>query len=212
MPRTRNESSPRTTAPHLANSTARSPSHPQSATHPRRNPRDHSLPAETAPAPSEELSVEVEGFEVEAPYSDRLHGDLANNKTRRSRVAYKERGSLRLAHGNFEASFRNRDRDKVMKPHAPHGSNAKFKSKPKVLNQKKLEVFIPSIISVGNLARILRVSLGRSHFIWRHSKLLFDDQVDFSERCGKPGWRKRPLTTMVRQPLKPLLMWPNSRF
>ena len=209
MPRTRTESFPRPTAPHLANSAARNPSHPQSATHPRRDPRGHSLRVENAPAPLEELSVEVEGLEIEAPYSDRLHGDRANNKTRRSRIAYKERGSLRLAHGDFEPSFRNRSRDKVMKP---HGSNTTFKSKPKVLNQKKLEVFIPSIISVGNLARILRVSLGRSRFIWKHSKLLFDDQVDSSERCGKPGWRKRPPTTMVCQPLKPHLMWPNFRF
>ena len=208
MPRTRTESFPRPTAPHLANSAARNPSHPQSATHPRRDPRGHSLRVENAPAPLEELSVEVEGLEIEAPYSDRLHGDRANNKTRRSRVAYKERGSLRLR-SDFEPSFRNRSRDKVLKPHE---SNAKVKSKPKVLNRIKPEVFIPSVISVGNLSRILRVSLRRPRFISKHSRHSFSDQVDSSGRCGKREWKKRPLTTMVRYPSKPLPSWLNSRF
>lgn len=163
MPRTRPESTPRTIsrdpAPHLANNlAARSRSHPRNVTHPRIDPRDHSLRTEATPAPSRELIVEAEDFESEALSSDQVHREPANNKPRRSRVTHKERGSLRLAYSDFEPSFRNRGRDKVMKP---HGSNAKLKSKPKVLNNKKTEVFIPSIISVGNLARILRVSLGR---------------------------------------------------
>ena len=211
MPRTRPESSSRAIsrdpAWHLANSAARSPSHPRSAMHPRRDSQGHSLRAETAPAPSQELFVEAVDFEIEAPSSDQVHGDFAN-KTRRSRVAHKERGSLRLR-SDFEPSFRNRSRDKVLKPHE---SNAKLKSKPKVLNRIKPEVFIPSIISVGNLARILRVSLGRPRFIHKHSRHSFSDQVDSSGRCGKREWRKRPPTTMVRHPSKPLLVWPNSHF
>jgi hypothetical protein len=207
MPRTRPESTPRTIsrdpAPHLANNlAARSRSHPRNVTHPRIDPRDHSLRTEATPAPSRELIVEAEDFESEALSSDQVHREPANNKPRRSRVTHKERGSLRLAYSDFEPSFRNRGRDKVMKP---HGSNAKLKSKPKVLNNKKTEVFIPSIISVGNLARILRVSLGRPHFIWKHPRLLFCDQVDSSGRCGKPEWGKRPPTTTVRQSLSPLL-------
>ena len=166
MPRTRPESAPRTfsrdTTPHLANFAARSPSHSRDVTHPRGDTRDRSLRTETTPTPSGELSVEVEDCESEALSSDQVHGDLANYKPRRSRVAHKERGSLRLAYGDFEPSFRNRGRDKVMKP---HGSNTKPKSKPKVANNKKTEVFIPSIVSVGNLSRILRVSLGRPRFI-----------------------------------------------
>ena len=205
MPRTRPESAPRTfprdTSPHHANFAARSPSQPRGVTHPRRDTRDHSLRTETTPAPSGELLVGAEDCESEALSSDQVHRDFANNKPRRSRVAHKERGSLRLTYGDFEPSFRNRDRDKVMKP---HGSNAKLKSKPKVSNNKKAEVFIPSIVSVGNLSRILRVSLGRPRFIRKHPGLLFCNQVDSSERCGKPEWRKRPPTTTVRQPLRPL--------
>ena len=181
MPRRRPESSPRTTsrdsAPHLANSTARSPPHPGNATYSRRDPRDRSLRVETTPAPSEDLFVEAEDFESEALSSDQVRGDLANNKSRRSRVAHKERGSLRSAYNEFEPSFRNRSRDKVMKPHLPQGSNAKLKSKPKVLNKTKPEVFIPSIISVGNLSRILRVSLSRSHFIRIHCRYLFTSVI-----------------------------------
>jgi hypothetical protein len=174
MPRTRPESAPRTisrdSAPHLANSAARSLPHPGSATQSRRDPRDHSLRAQTAHAPLEEPFVEAEDFESEALSSDQVRGDFANNKPRRSRVAHKERPSLRLGYSDLG---RNRSRDKVMKPHAPHGSNAKLKSKPKVLNKTKPEVFIPSVISVGNLARILRVSLSRPRFIWIHSRYSF---------------------------------------
>jgi hypothetical protein len=170
MPRTRPESAPRPIsrdpAPHLANSAARSLSHPRSATYARRDPRDHSLRTEAAPAPSEELFVEAEDFGSEALSFDRVHGNLTNNKSRRSRVAHRERGSLRMAYSDFEPSFRNRSRDNVIKP---HGSNAKLKSKPKALNRTKPEVFIPSIISVGNLARVLRVSLGKPRFIWNKS-------------------------------------------
>ncbi|KAH9079440.1 translation initiation factor IF-2 [Lactarius deliciosus] len=155
MPSRRPESSPRPTvrdsAPHLANSAARGLPHLGSATQSRIDPRDHSLRAETVHAPSEDL-------ESEALPSDQVRGDLAYNKPRRSKVTHKERGSLRLAYGDFEPSSRNRSRDKVMKP---PGSNAKLKNKPKALNQTKREVFIPSIVSVGNLARILRVSLSR---------------------------------------------------
>ncbi|KAI9466239.1 hypothetical protein BJY52DRAFT_1240593 [Lactarius psammicola] len=162
MPSRRPESSPHTVsrdpAPHHANSAARSLPHPGSVTHSRRDPRDHSLRAETAPAPSKELFVEAEDFESEALSSDQVHAGLANNKPRRSRVAHKERGSLRLAYNDYGPSSRNRSRDKVTKP---HGANAKLKSKPKVLNRTRPEVFIPSIITVGNLARILRVSLSR---------------------------------------------------
>ena len=209
MPRTRPESSSRTTsrdpAPHLPNSAAQSLSRPRSAMHLRGDLKDHTLRAKTVPAPSEELFVEAEDFE--APSSDQVHGDFAS-KTRRSRVAHKERGSLRLR-SDFEPSFRNRSRDKILKPHE---SNAKVKSKPKVLNRIKPEVFIPSIISVGNLSRILRVSLRRPRFICKHSRHSFSDQVDCSGRCGKREWRKRPPTTMVRYPSKPLLVWPNPPF
>ena len=173
MPRTRPDSTPRTSsrdfAPHLANSAARSLPHLGSAMHPRRDPRDHSFRAETAPAPSEELFVEAEDIESEALPFGQVRGDFANNKSRRSKIAHKERGSLRPAYSDF----RTRSRDKVMKPHAPHESNAKPKSKPKVLNRTRPEVFIPSIISVGNLARILRVSLSRLCFIWVHSRYSF---------------------------------------
>ncbi|KAH9005183.1 hypothetical protein EDB86DRAFT_2882080 [Lactarius hatsudake] len=135
MPSRRPESFPRTTvrdsAPHLANSAARGLPHLGAQS--RIDPRDHSLRAETAHAPSVETA-------------------------RRSGRSRENAGSLRLAYGDFEPSSRNRSRDKVMKP---PGSNAKLKSKPKVLNQTKREVFIPSIVSVGNLARILRVSLSR---------------------------------------------------
>jgi len=161
MTSTRPEAYPRTIsrdpAPHLANSAARSSPHLGRAS--GRDSHEPSLSAETTRAPSEELFVEGEDFESEALSFDHIHGDLANNKPRRPRGTHKERGSRRPAYSDSETSFRNRSHDKTIKSHV---SSTKLKRKPKLLNnQAKPEVFIPSIISVGNLARILGVSLSK---------------------------------------------------
>ena len=100
------------------------------------------------------------------PYSGHSHEELRDNRSRRSRLAHKERGSLKRAYRDGEPA-RNRNRDTPVKSHV---QIVKPKGKLKVLNGAKREVFIPGIVSVGNLARILGVSLGGPRIIWKRSE------------------------------------------
>ena len=151
---------PRDPAPHLSNSTSHPFPSPSAAVRPRRTSHELNRHVETVRSTSEEDCAE-EGTldDSEVSYSDHARDLL---KARRSRVAHKERGSLRRAFRDDDLPFRNRNRDAPTKVLA---QNSRPKSKPRALNQTKVEVFIPSIVSVGNLSRILGVSLGTPGFL-----------------------------------------------
>jgi translation initiation factor IF-2 len=124
------------------------------------------LHAEQVLPPSEERSDDEGTFESEVPCSDYAREALKDSRARRLKIARKEHGSLKRVFRDDELLSRNRNRDTPAKTHA---QNPKPKSKRKALDKTKVDVFIPSIVSVGNLARILGVSLGAPHFIRQYS-------------------------------------------
>jgi hypothetical protein len=124
------------------------------------------LHAEKVLSPLEERSDDEGTFENEVPCSDYAHEALKESRARRLKVAHKEHRSLKRAFRDDELPFRNRNRDTPAKTHA---QNPKPKNKWKALNKTKIDVFIPSIVSVGNLARILGVSLGAPHSVRQYS-------------------------------------------
>ena len=144
-------------APRLSNSTAQAFPSPSAAARTTRGAQDPARHAERPRTTSEVTFVEEGDIESEVSYPDFVREELRDNKSRRLKIAYKERGSLRRAYRHDELPSRNRNHDTPVKSHAPM---VKPKGKPKLLNGAKREVFIPSIVSVGNLARILGVSLG----------------------------------------------------
>lgn len=144
-------------APRLSNSTAQAFPSPSTAARTTRGTQDPARHAERPRTTSEVTFVEEGDVESEVSYPDYVREELRDNKSRRLKIAYKERGSLRRAYRHDELPSRNRNHDTPVKSHAPM---VKPKGKPKLLNGAKREVFIPSIVSVGNLARILGVSLG----------------------------------------------------
>ncbi|KAF8478291.1 hypothetical protein F5888DRAFT_1814061 [Russula emetica] len=97
-------------------------------------------------------------FESEVPCSDYAREALKDSRARRLKITHKEHGSLRRALRDDELPSRNRNRVTHVKTHT---HNPKPKSKQKALKGTKVDVFIPSTVSVGNLARILGVSIGR---------------------------------------------------
>jgi translation initiation factor IF-2 len=187
---------PRDPAPHLPNSAAHPFPSPSTAVHPRQASHELNRHVETVRStPEEECTEEGTLDDNEVSYSDRTRELLKEGKARRSRVAHKERGSLRRASRDDDLSFRNRHRDAPAKVIT---QNLKPKSKPRALRKTKVEVFIPSIVSVGNLSRILRVSLGTSAFSQKTPRIHCLEQVDFSGRCGKPEWqRKLPMIMVI---------------
>lgn len=165
MPAARSERFfPRDSAPHQSKSTARSFPSPSAAARATRVAPDLPLHAEKARSILEEQFDDERVFESEVPFSDlaREPGPLREGKARRFRVDHKERGSLRRVFRDDGLASRNRSHDTPAKPHA---HNSKPKSKLKAANRAlQVEVFIPSTVSVGNLARILGVKLGPLHF------------------------------------------------
>lgn len=165
MPPTRSEghprSFPRDPAPHLSKSADRPfPStRTSSAARSSRVTHEPVRHTESVRSNSEEQIVEKENLEDEISFFNYAREGLSESKPRRSKITHKERGSLLRAFRDNGLTPRNRNRDAPAKAHA---QNSKPKSKPKALNKSKVEVFIPSIVSVGNLARILGVSLGGS--------------------------------------------------
>ncbi len=149
-------SSRRDSAPHLSNPAARS----------RRESREPALHIEKVRSTSEEQLDDEGTLESEDPFSDYARESLKDSKPRRLKIAHKERGSLRRAFRDDGLPSRNRNRDTPGKTHAQHPNS---KSKLKALNKTKVDVFIPSIVSVGNLARILGVSLSEPHFVGQHT-------------------------------------------
>jgi hypothetical protein len=159
-------SSRRDSAPHQSHSVAR-PS-PLGSAAARSRPATHEpgLLAEKVLSPLEELSDDEGTFESDVPCSDYAREALKDSRARRLKIAHKEHGSLRRSFRDDGLPFRNRNRDTPVKTHA---QNPKPKSKWKALDKTKVDVFIPSTVSVGNLARILGVSLGVPHFIRQYS-------------------------------------------
>jgi hypothetical protein len=167
MPTTESErSSRRDSDAHRSHSAA--PAFPlrSAAARSRRATHEPDLHAEKVRSPSDER-VDVEGtFESEVPCSDYARGALKDSRARRLKITHKEHKSLKRAFKDDELPFRNRNRDT---PAKTHGQNPKPKNKRKALNKTKVDVFIPSTVSVGNLARILGVSLGAPHFVRQYS-------------------------------------------
>jgi len=161
--------------------------------------RSRQATREPARLPESNLSadqfVEEATFGSEDSYSNYARERLNESKARRSRVEHKERGSLRRTFRDDELPSRNRDGDPHTKAHSQH---PKPKSKSKALNGIKAEVVIPSVVSVGNLARILGVSLGELHLDEKAPSIhCLGEKLDFSGRCEKLGWqRKLPMITV----------------
>jgi hypothetical protein len=156
-------SSRRDSAPRQSHSVARTFPLRSAAAHSRQATHEPGLHAEKVPSPLEEERSDDEGtFESDIPCSDYARDALKDSRARRLKAAHKEHGSLRRAFRDDGLPFRNRNRDTPAKTHA---RNPKPKSKRKVLDKTKVDVFIPSTVSVGNLARILGVSLGAPHFV-----------------------------------------------
>jgi len=169
---------PRDSTPRLSNSAVHPFPSPSTAVRPRQARHELNRHAETVRSGSEEECTEEGTFEdSEGSYSDHARELLKEGKARRSRVVHKERGSLRRAFRDDDLPSRNRNRDASTKVLT---QNSKPKNKPRALNQTKVEVFIPSIVSVGNLSRILGVSLGTPGFSRERPRIHCLDQVDFS--------------------------------
>lgn len=147
---------PRDTPPHSSNSVVHPFPSPSTAARPRRATREPKRYVESDRSALEEDLAEEAPFEGEISYSDPAREVLKESRARRSKVAHKERGSLKRTWDD-DLPSRSRNRDTPTKVLL---QNSKPKSKSRALNETKVEVFIPSIVSVGNLSRILGVSLG----------------------------------------------------
>ena len=165
MPAARSERFSPRDSPHRSNSAVHP--FPSRSAGARSRPATHdpALHAEKFRSTSEEQLDDEGTFESDVSPPDYARGVLRDSKTRRVKVSHKERGSLRRAFRDDDLPSRNRNRDTPAKPHA-HTSKQKIKLKAQ--NRTRVEVFIPSTVSVGNLARILGVSLGRPHFVRQH--------------------------------------------
>ena len=189
---------PRDRPPDLSDSAARAFPSPSTAAHPRRATRE---PTRHVRSTSEEEFAGEETFENEVSNSNLAREGLNESKARRSRITHKERGSLRRAFRVDDPPLRHRNHDTPTKVLA---RNPKPKSKPRALNKTKVEVSIPSVVSVGNLSRILGVSLGRRSAYGKAPNVHCLDQVDFSGRCGKLEWPRKLPMIMVFVPAPPL--------
>ena len=168
MPTTGSERpSSRDSAPHRSRLAA--PTFPlrSAAARSRRVTHEPDLHAEKVLSPSEERPDDEGTFESEVPCSDYAHETLKDSRARRLKIAHKEHGSLGRVFGDDELPSRNRNRNTPAKTHA-HNSKSKS-TKRKALNKTRVDVFIPSIVSVGNLARILGVSLGAPYLVQQYS-------------------------------------------
>lgn len=165
MPGTGSErSSQRDSPPHRSQSAAPTIPLRGAAARTRRGTHEPVLHLEKVGSPLEEQSDDDGTFESEVPFSDYTRDALKDSRARRLKIAYKEHKSLKRSFRDDELPSRTRNRDPPAKTHA------KPKNKQKALNKTKVDVFIPSIVSVGNLARILGVSLGTPHFVRQYSR------------------------------------------
>lgn len=156
----------RDSAPHQSHSVTRNFPLRSAAARSRPVTHEPGFLSEKVLSPLEEQSDAEGTFESDIPCSDYAREALKDSRARRLKLAYKEHGSLRKSFRDDGLPFRNRNRDTPAKTHA---QNPKPKSKWKAINKTKVDVFIPSTVSVGNLARILGVSLGVPHFIRQYS-------------------------------------------
>ncbi|KAN0123829.1 hypothetical protein V8E52_002319 [Russula decolorans] len=176
MPATGSErSSRRDSPPHRSQSAAPAFLSPSAAARSRRGTHEPGLHVEKVGSPSEELSDDEGTFESEVPCSDYTRETLKDSRARRLKITHKEHRSLRRSFRDDELPSRNRNRDTPAKTHA---QNSKPKSKQKTLSKTKVDVFIPSIVSVGNLARILGVSLGKLQWKMREAGMAEEASYD----------------------------------
>lgn len=87
-----------------------------------------------------------------------------DSRSRHRRTQFKERGSLmsRLSHDVDVSSHSRSSRT----PSAQVTTKEKSVKSPKAAKQVNVDVFIPTVVSVGNLARLLNVKLGTSSIIF----------------------------------------------
>ncbi|KAH9966697.1 initiation factor 2 [Russula dissimulans] len=163
---------PRDPALSPSNSTPHPFPSPSTAARSRRTTREPARPPFPESNNSANQFVEEATFESEVPHPYYAREGLRESKARRSRVEHKERGSLRRT---YELQSRNRDRDTPTKAYSQH---PKPKNKSKALNGIKAEVVIPSVVSVGNLARILSVSLARLQWKMREAGMAEEASYD----------------------------------
>lgn len=149
----------RDSAPHQSKSVAPPFPSPRTAARTGRVTHDPPVLTENVRFTSEELFDDGRNFESDVSISGYARESLRESKGRRLKIGHKERGSLKRAFWDDGLPSRNHDRD------TPATQISKPKGKLKTLNKTQVEVFIPSTVSVGNLARILKVPLGGPHFV-----------------------------------------------
>ena len=112
------------------------------------------------------------------------------SRSRQNRAQFKERGSLlsRFSEDSAEISTDPRsDRGEVKGK-----GKGKTKSSARVVKPVNVDVYIPSVVSVGTLARLLNVKLGMSSMPSRHcpSNIAFFE-IRCVERWSESVWRPR---------------------
>jgi hypothetical protein len=158
MPAARSDRFSRDSAPYQSKSVTHPFPSPRTAAPSGRATHDSPLRTEKVRFTSGEQFDDGQTFESDVSISG--YG-LREGKGRRLKIG-QERGSFRRAFWDDDQPSRNRDHDTLAKTHA---QVSKPKGKLKTLNKTQVEVFIPSTVSVGNLARILKVPLGGPHFV-----------------------------------------------
>ncbi len=114
---------------------------------------------------------------VWTPSPDADDGSASRSRSKRSQ--FKERGSLvsRLA---GEVEIPAYSRVSVIRPAGKE--KEKLEKAPKLVKQVNVDVYIPSVVSVGNLAKLLNVKLGKSSTV--HRRWDFDAELElFETRC-----------------------------
>ncbi|KAI0050900.1 initiation factor 2 [Auriscalpium vulgare] len=96
---------------------------------------------------------------LHGPQAETLEHERPEHVHRRAKLAFKQRGSLAHDHSSNPA-IRSQHRPQSSRPTAVSPIKVRKPSK-KEFKRPKIDVFIPSVVSVGNLARLLKVSLER---------------------------------------------------
>ena len=114
--------------------------------------------------------IVAKGEAVEEPYDPYMNyipedGDPSSKfvrKSARDKSSYKTRGSI--SSGEVMAIPGYSRMGKVTKPAA--GKERDKRPKTKALKRAKVDVFIPSTVSVGQLARLLNIRMGMCHYTY----------------------------------------------
>lgn len=148
------------------------------------------------PKLSESVEDEDKAIPAKLPgnHAERLAYESRNANSRLTRINYKDRGSLvakisQLRMPDEEdlaipAQSRGRDASTMMKK-----AKAK-KNKVQEVKRVNADVFIPSVVSIANLARLLNVKLGMSHVCQpggKHGKLIYCRHITAEDEASRHG-------------------------